>query len=433
MPEPTPTPIPSTPTDATLAGLEPRATDLSSKGLKLSWPERLKEQSLFSARTTLKSYVDMIRKRLVEVATRAIIPQEAERMLRRTLEDVGYSPVTGFPDDKGRVPPAKPGSIRDLSSSRRIQLILDTNVKQARSLGQIASSENPVFLMTNPAWRLTRTGARKKPRGDWKRRWAAAGAACGWKGALKNQMCALKSSPIWQKLGDGTGGFQDCIGTPYPPFAFGSGMAWVNVGRREWRRLCEGEGIPDGLEEIASIAKATRAAQEAAGGKGAYGASAKPGAAAGVARGLMERLWKGGGTAAAFMASATERDSAKRALSEAVMDATAAISAIRKAVSRIKAALIADTDDDEATATASKAAASLASTEGEIEKARKRIEAYLKDVESAALPKDAAAQAAFDGRMKKLKAAAEKTREIVRTARSGAEKKANAVLALLEG
>ena len=40
---------------------------------------------------------------------------------------------------------------------------------------------------------------------------------------------ALKSSPIWQALGDGVGGFKDTLGNPYPPFAFGSGMGWTDV------------------------------------------------------------------------------------------------------------------------------------------------------------------------------------------------------------
>ena len=50
-------------------------------------------------------------------------------------------------------------------------------------------------------------------------------------------MVALKSSPIWQALGDGAGGFRDTLGNPYPPFAFGSSYAWVHVDRLEAREL----------------------------------------------------------------------------------------------------------------------------------------------------------------------------------------------------
>ena len=235
------------------AGLTPRATPLSSDRIKKEWSQKIKDEAIFGARITHRAYVDSIKKRLVEVIGGTITPQEAERRLKETLRDLGYSPEKGFGD--GKVPAAKAGDIRDLSSSRRIQLILDTNVKRARSMGQVAASENPMTMMSLPAWKLTRTGARKKPRGDWNRRWAAAGAKCGWEGASKRQMIALKTSPIWQALAEGAGGFEDTLGSPFPPFAFGSGLAWVSVGRREWQRICQSEGIPDGLGEVTKKAK----------------------------------------------------------------------------------------------------------------------------------------------------------------------------------
>ena len=241
--------------ETTLGGQTPRATHLPSKGIKREWDERIKAHSVFSARTTSERYVEMLKKRLAEVASRQMTPQKAEELLRRSLQDLGYKPETGFADARGAVPAVKPGDIRDLSSSRRILLIIDTNVKQARSLGQIAASEDPMMLMMEPAWKLTRTGARKKPRGDWKKRWVAAGAKCGWKGAVRKQMVALKTSPIWQALADGAGGFEDTLGSPYPPFAFGSGLAWVNVGRGEWKKMCAAEGVPDGLEDVTAKAK----------------------------------------------------------------------------------------------------------------------------------------------------------------------------------
>lgn len=236
-----------------VSGLTPRATSLSSDRIKREWSQKIKDEAIFGARITHRAYVDSIKKRLVEVIGGTITPQEAERRLKETLRDIGYSPEKGFGDRK--VPAAKAGDIRDLSSSRRIQLILDTNVKRARSMGQVAASENPMTMMSLPAWKLTRTGARKKPRGDWNRRWAAAGAKCGWEGASKRQMIALKTSPIWQALAEGAGGFEDTLGSPFPPFAFGSGLAWVSVGRREWQRICQSEGIPDGLNEVTKKAK----------------------------------------------------------------------------------------------------------------------------------------------------------------------------------
>lgn len=234
--------MPSIPQEI-LAGQQVLTTHLSSRQLRDQWSQKIKDEALFSARTTQKAYVEDLKKRLLQVASRDVDPKRAEEILQGSLRNLGYTPQMGFPQDNGIIPPASPGAITDLSSSRRIQIILDTNVKKARSLGQMAASSDPVFLATNPAWRLTRTGARKKPRGDWRDRWAKAGASVAWKGASKREMVALKDSPIWQALGEGVGGYDDAIGSPYPPFAFGSGLAWVNVGRNEWKRICETEGI----------------------------------------------------------------------------------------------------------------------------------------------------------------------------------------------
>lgn len=243
--------------EKTLSGQIPKATSDSSTNIRTNWDEELKSQSIYSARTTSQRYVDAIKKQLADVAARKVTPQQAELSLKKTLETLGYNPQSGFGD--GRVPPAKPGEIRDLSSTRRIQLIIDTNIKQAISLGQMAASENPMQLMMTPAWELRRMGARKKPRGDWKKRWSAAGNRCGWKGALKKRMIALKTSPIWQALADGAGGFNDTLGSPYPPFAFGSGLAWAGVGRKEWMKHCAAEGVSDGLDEITARAKELKA------------------------------------------------------------------------------------------------------------------------------------------------------------------------------
>ena len=240
--------VPTSAEQNILSGLKTRTTPLSSRQLS-QWDERIKKEALFSARTTSKAYVDRLKQVLYAVASRNVIPEVAQERLQAELANLGYTPQGGF-GDGSKVPPATPGAITDLSSSRRIQLILDTNVKRARSMGQVAASEDPIFMLANPAWRLTRTGARKKPRGDWRNRWQAAGNSVGWRGAIKTDFVALKTSPIWEALGKGVGGYDDSLGSGYPPFAFGSGLAWVNVGRREWRAICQQNGVSDGLEDL---------------------------------------------------------------------------------------------------------------------------------------------------------------------------------------
>ena len=114
----------------------------------------------------------------------------------------------------------------------RIDFIVKTQRRMAQSLGQLAA-QTPGQLRRYPAWRLVRGGTRMVPRGDWARRWAAAGSATAWQGACRDDFVALKDSPIWTALGEGAGGFRDAIGNPFPPFAFGSGMTWQRVSRDE--------------------------------------------------------------------------------------------------------------------------------------------------------------------------------------------------------
>ena len=109
----------------------------------------------------------------------------------------------------------------------------------AASVANIAA-ETPATLEEWPAVELTRFVGRGAPRADWHERWQAAGDSVGWEGAAKDaggfpdwRMVALKGSPIWAALGNGVGGYRDTLGNPYPPFAYGSGLAWADVSRDE--------------------------------------------------------------------------------------------------------------------------------------------------------------------------------------------------------
>ena len=391
------------------AGLTPRATPLSSDRIKKEWSQKIKDEAVFGARITHRAYVDSIKKRLVEVVGGTITPQEAERRLKETLRDLGYSPEKGFGD--GKVPAAKAGDIRDLSSSRRIQLILDTNVKRARSMGQVAASENPMTMMSLPAWKLTRTGARKKPRGDWNRRWAAAGAKCGWEGASKRQMIALKTSPIWQALAEGAGGFEDTLGSPFPPFAFGSGLAWVSVGRREWQRICQSEGIPDGLKEV------TKKAKEFMKKGGGSTAEALPTISTdmppmgdkpqGVPNPMTTptKPTQPAPPPAAYIPDYSERDDANDAIDDALAEINRVIADAEKTAKALtdKAARTADAGDE---LELNETARSLKSAMTELTSLKGRVVNYGSAIESTPLPRNKTEQSSYDLTMRRYASSA---------------------------
>lgn len=384
--------MPQSAEQGVLATRRPTETDLSSRELRERWTARIKREAVFSARTTCRAYVDSIKSALMAVASRSITPDAAERRLKGELEKFGYTPQRGFAGKppSARIPPALPGTMTDLGSSRRIQLIIDTNVKRARSMGQMAAGENPVFLMANPAWRLTRTGARKKPRGDWRARWKAAGDAVAWKGALKSQYVALKSSPIWQSLGDGAGGYGDALGSPFPPFAFGSGLAWVNVGRREWRRLCEAEGVDDGLAALKDEAKRMQS-------RGA----AEAGVPAPTAKAVAVAERTGGKPYVARTAARHEALAAVGAMGRAVARARDAAADAQKSVAAALRVVQGATafgrglvaEEAAALAPLSKAADDAVAA---VRKIKDREEVYRRAVETRPLPSSAAEQTAYD-------------------------------------
>jgi hypothetical protein len=147
----------------------------------------------------------------------------ARLQIRELQAKLGYTPD-----------PDAAGSLTDLSSDARINLVLRTNTQLAQGAGNFIRSNDPALLDLWPAQELYRLEARDKVR-DWEQRWMeAAGYASDPAAAAALQahgrMVALKSSGIWQALGDS---WDDSLGNPYPPFAFGSGMWTREISRDE--------------------------------------------------------------------------------------------------------------------------------------------------------------------------------------------------------
>ena len=210
----------------------------------------LKRQSVFSARTTIDGYLGEIKKtvasiiepkqvtRMVEdeagnmvpatqTVTEGYNPATARAQLRDTLKKFGYAP-----DDEDA------GTIKDLSSDARLNLVVKTNTELAQGAGAfIQQNLDPDVVDEYPALELVRYEDRVKVR-DWESRWQSAAAESGDTDAARvlnesGRMIALKASPIWDSLGNGAGGYDDTLGNPFPPFAFNSGMWTEDVSRAD--------------------------------------------------------------------------------------------------------------------------------------------------------------------------------------------------------
>lgn len=144
---------------------------------------------------------------------------DAKAELLRVLDETGYQPADG-----------EAGTIKDLRSDRRRDLILETNEALIENHGRWVAAQDPIVLDAFPAWELVRISPAEEPR-NWLTRWMMAGGQI-----FRGRMIALKGASVWDALGD-TRLFDDALGNPYPPFAWNSGMDLRDIDRQEAEEL----------------------------------------------------------------------------------------------------------------------------------------------------------------------------------------------------
>jgi len=210
-------------------------TALSTKQLR-AVDKNVRARSFFSARNLLTESLDGAAQRITSIiaptverdparvtdtnpeglVTRGMDIATARMELKQLFGELGYEPD-----------PEKRGTLEDLSSDARIELVLKTNRDLAFGWSLKQQGLDPGALEAFPAWELYRLESRQKER-NWPQRWVQAGAASGsdvLDGWIDSPMIALKGHPIWEQLGNSSL-FPDALDTDYPPFAFNSGM-WV--------------------------------------------------------------------------------------------------------------------------------------------------------------------------------------------------------------
>lgn len=195
--------------------------------------------SFTSAQTTLTGLLDEYKKGVESVinpeqvarpgqpmtVTEGPNPAALRTFVKDYLKQIDYQPT-----------PGEEGTIKDLSSDQRINLVVKTNVEMAHGAGKyVKENSDPDVVDLYPALELVRFENRKEPR-EWPARWSAAvGSDPRAAGVFQStgRMVALKSSPVWQALGNGVGGYDDTLSNPFPPFAFNSGMWTEEMSRQE--------------------------------------------------------------------------------------------------------------------------------------------------------------------------------------------------------
>ena len=195
-------------------------------------PAQIRQRSMLSARTTNATYLQEVKNMTESLLQGQFNEATARAKLQDMLDSLGYNPARHFgADADAGIPPAESGSLRDLSSDRRIKLILDTQERQAANFGYMLQGQTDLARWQFPCWELIRIYTRRTERTgvkSWPQRWHQLGGQFHGGG----RMIAPKDDPIWDALGS-SGNFDDALDTPYPPFAYNSGMGWRAVQREE--------------------------------------------------------------------------------------------------------------------------------------------------------------------------------------------------------
>lgn len=132
----------------------------------------------------------------------------AREQMRQALASIGYA-----------AKPGEEGTIKDLTSQARLDLVIDQNVAMARGRGQWVATQDEDILDMWPCKELFRAEARRVER-NWTARWRAAGGQF-----YDGRMIARKDAPVWYSISR--------FGTPWPPYDFNSGMDDRDIGREE--------------------------------------------------------------------------------------------------------------------------------------------------------------------------------------------------------
>lgn len=206
-------------------------TNMSTAELR-TLDKNVRDSSFFSARTMLEDLLQGYKDKVTTILNPTVAPRPdtggmrtvgldfptARLQIKDLLRSLSYAPAEG-----------EAGTIKDLSSDARINLVLQTNTDLAQGWGQKRQGQDPTLLDEWPAQELFRAEDRKVKR-DWPDRWRIAGTATGrelgdgWT-MEGGRMIALKNHEIWDELGS-SDNFDDALDVDYPPFAFNSGM-WV--------------------------------------------------------------------------------------------------------------------------------------------------------------------------------------------------------------
>ena len=119
-------------------------TDLSSLDISLKLPARIRAQSFFSAKVASANVLQALRTEVSAIAHGDYNYAEGRARLKTFLQRQGYGvPPVGSKEER---------DVRDLASTRRLDLVLRQNVDMASAVGQREVAEDPAVMELLPCY-----------------------------------------------------------------------------------------------------------------------------------------------------------------------------------------------------------------------------------------------------------------------------------------
>jgi hypothetical protein len=162
-------------------------------------PAELRERAVFSAGVTNTEFLQQVSDSVDELLDGKTDKATKRAELKQLLARLEYRPVDG-----------EQGSLTDLSSDRRLNLILNTNLQLAQGAGTFKQGQEPDVLAQWPAEEIIDTNpGQTENRRNWAQRWAELGGTF-----YGGRMIAKKGDPILTRI--------SFFGLPYGPLALRS-------------------------------------------------------------------------------------------------------------------------------------------------------------------------------------------------------------------
>jgi hypothetical protein len=212
---------PTTLSSAEIAALDQEVTNKALLSARTMYSDLLEEYrrglaDLANPRTELRVLADGHQKPV----TVGMNPAELRTRIKGLLDQLGYRPEEG-----------KEGTIEDLGSDQRINLVIFMNSRDAAGYGQFRRNQDAALLWSHPALEMVRFEERDEKR-NWLERWRGLGGKVFFGTGLdgkEGRLIARKDDAIWFELSR--------FGRPWPPFDFNSGVGLRPVTRAEAVRL----------------------------------------------------------------------------------------------------------------------------------------------------------------------------------------------------